>query len=334
VYKQKWQLSLQYELPGGYVVDAAYVGNRGTRIETSRNLAALPNVFLSTQASRDDAWNNYIGANVPNPFYPLLPGTGLAGSNVSRSRLMRPYPHFGQVNTTTNEGYSWYHSAQLNAQKRFSRGYTVLASYTFSKFMAATDFLNAGDAAPTEMISDQDTPHRLTVSAIYELPFGKGRLIGGAVHPVASKIISGWQVQGVYTFQSGIPTGGWGNIIMYGNMTDVRLPSDQQTVERWFNTDAGFEKASGKQLVSNLRTFPSRFGWLRNDNMNNYDLSVLKNTAVAEGRDLQIRGEFLNAFNHPYFDRPNIDVTSANFGRISGTLNYARRIQLSARFVF
>jgi hypothetical protein len=76
-----------------------------------------------------------------------------------------------------------------------------------------------------------------------------------------------------------------------------RLPADQQERERWFNTDAGFEKASGKQYTNHLRTQPLRFGWLRADNLNNIDVSVIKNTEIAESKSVQFRAEFLNAFN-------------------------------------
>lgn len=334
VYNQRWQLGFQRELRGGWVADLAYVGNRGTHIEITRDLNAIPLSALSTSPARDDTRNNYLTANVPNAFYPLLAGTGLASANVARTVLMRAYPQFTSLSTTTNEGYSWYHSLQTGIQKRFSKGYTAAASYTFSKFMQATELLNAADPRPTEVISDQDTPHRLTVSSIYELPFGQGRRFLPKTNAFVSRIISGWQLQGIYTFQSGTPLGNWGNLIMYGNMRDVRLPSDQQKVERWINTDAGFEKATGKQLVSNVRTFPQRFGWLRTDNVNNIDLSAIKNTQIVEGKTLQFRGDFFNAFNHANFAGPNLTPTSASFGQVSAVNNYARRIQLGVKFLF
>lgn len=337
-YMQRWQLGFQYQLPEGFVMEVAYVGNRGTHVETTRNINTLPNKYLSTSPTRDQTTINYLSANLPNPFASLMPttaGSAFRSTNIARSRLLVPYPQFDSVNTSTNEGYTWYHSAQLRLEKRFTRGYTLNTSYTFSKYMQATEFLNGSDPRPTEVISDQDTPHRLSVSGIYELPFGQGRPFGSGVSPVLSKIISGWQVSAIYAYQSGFPLS-WGNIIFTGDVKNIKLPGDQQTVAKWFNTDAGFNKVSAQQLGSNVRTFPLRFGFLRTDNIYNVDLSVIKNTTIYEGISFQYKFEMLNAFNHPYFPAPNTTPTAAAFGVVSAstTNNYARRIQMSFKLIF
>ena len=83
-----------------------------------------------------------------------------------------------------------------------------------------------------------------------------------------------------------------------------------------------------------LRTFPLRFGWLRQHPLNNWDLSVLKNTSITESTNLQIRFEFLNAMNHPNFGAPVNQPTASNFGQITSVQNYSRRVQLTAKFVF
>jgi hypothetical protein len=383
-YMQRWQLGVQRELAGGLIVEAAYVGNRGTHIEVTRNINALPNQYLSTSATRDQAQIDYLSRNVANPFVGLMPanaGTAFRSANIGRSQLLRPYPHFGDINTTTNEGYSWYHSLQTNVQKRFSRGYTFGASYTFSKFMEAIELLNAGDARPTEVVSPADRPHRLTVNGIYEFPFGKGRRLLADTHGFVSRLISGWQVSGIYTFQSGAPIG-FGNVIYNGDVRDIALSGDRQTVGQWFNTagfvalrddsrtgtpvvlvngqpqwvdfndpkknkgltggaviltnPVGFNRDASYQLASNVRTFPLRFGFIRADQINNFDFSFIKNTEIAEGKNLQFRAEFLNAFNHPFFPGPNVTPTQTAFGQIAASTqdNYARRIQLTARFIF
>jgi hypothetical protein len=139
------------------------------------------------------------------------------------------------VTTTTNEGYSWYHALQARIEKRFAKGYTFQAAYTFSKFMQATELLNQDDVDPNEAISDADYPHRFSASSIYELPFGKGRRFLASSNGIASRFVGGWQVQGVYTFQSGAPIG-FGNVAYAGDLQDIRLPGDQQSPEHWFNT--------------------------------------------------------------------------------------------------
>jgi hypothetical protein len=334
---QRWQVGVQRELPGRWVANASYVGNRGSQIQTSRNLNATPNQYLSTSPVRDQARIDYLGANVPNPFFNLMPvtaGSAFRGVNITRERLLRPYPQFDAVNTTTNEGLSWYHAFQAGLDRRFDAGYTIGASYTFSRFTEKVDFLNAADPEPTKAISSQDVPHRLTINGIWELPFGHGRRIGSNVPAAASALIGGWQVQGIYTYQSGFPIG-FGNIIFTGDLDDISLPAGDRKVERWFNTDAGFNRVSAQQLGSNVRTFPLRLDSVRTDTVKNVDLSVIKNTAIA-GKQLQLRFESLNALNHPLFPGPNTSPTAATFGTISASTqqNYARRTQVMVKFLF
>ena len=251
-YNQRWQLSLQRELPGGIVIEASYVGNRGTHIEITRDINAVPNQFLSTLPTRDATRISYLTGSVPNPFSGQgIPGVG-STSTISRQNLMRPFPEFGTINTTTNDGISWYHAGQLRIEKRFSRGYTVQASYTHSKFMQATEYLNPGDPAPTRTISDQDYPNRFALSSIFELPFGKGQRFLADSNGVVNRIVGGWQVQGVYAYQTGAPLT-WGNYIYNGDFRNIAIPSDQQSLGQWFN-NSGFvalRTATGTVVQSN-----------------------------------------------------------------------------------
>jgi hypothetical protein len=334
---QRWQVGIQRELPGRWVLDASYVGNRGSQIQTNRNLNATPLQYLSTSPVRDQARINYLGQNVPNPFFNLLPttaATALRGTNITRERLLRPYPQFDSVNTTTNEGKSWYHALQTGLQRRFSGGYTIGANYTFSRFTEQIDFLNAADPEPTKVVSGQDAPHRLSVSGIVELPFGRGRRFGGDANGAVDAFIGGWQVQGIYTYQSGFPIG-FGNVLFTGNIDDIALPASERSVARWFNTDAGFNRVPGEQLASNVRTFPVRLDSVRTDTVKNVDLSIIKNTMIA-GKNLQFRFESLNALNHPLFPGPITDPLAVGFGTIGASTqqNYARRTQVMLKFIF
>ncbi len=381
-YHQRWELSVQREFKG-WVAEAAYVGNRGTHIETGRNINALPLSYLSTAMLRDDTRNNYLGALLPNPFVGLMPanaGAGFRAATIARSQLLRPFPQFGDINTSTNEGYSWFHSLQTSMNRRFSKGYTLGFNYTWSKFMEAVEFLNAADPTPHETISGSDRPHRFSASGIFEMPFGKGRKWGANVNKALSLGISGWQVSGIYQLQSGAPIG-FGNVFYFGDPKDIALPSGEQSVARWFNTNGfvalrngatvirntagtpvwvsfndpckttynatscagtplanptGFNRDGTFQPASNVRTAPLRLPFLRSDQINNIDLSIIKKTEILENKNLEFRAEFINAFNHVLFPGPTTGVTSAAFGSIvaSNQANYARRVQLSLRFVF
>jgi hypothetical protein len=351
-YMQRWEFGVQRELSHGFVAEASYVGNRGTHIEINQNLNITPQQYLSHSPVRDNTAIAYLSENLPNPFYQLLPAGGiqqLTGTNIGRERLLRPYPQFDTITGTRYDGYSWYHGLQTRFEKRFSKGYSLAANYTFSKFMQATEVLAEDDPRPTEVISDMDFPHRLTLSGIYELPFGPGRQFLGGASPVLAKIVGGWKLSGIYALQSGAPLN-WAmtasgpllipqSILFYGNINNVRLSSDQQTVSQWFNPDAGFERAGTRQLdmTRQLRTFPQRFGFLRSDKGKNLDVSVLKGIRIAEGKEAQFRAEFLNALNHPVFPAPNTaNASNLTFGSIvaSNQANYPRRIQLSLKFVF
>jgi hypothetical protein len=247
--------------------------------------------------------------------------------------LLIAYPHYTALNTTTQQGYSWYHSMQWKAERRFSQGFTVQLSYTFSKFMQATSYLNAGDPMPERVISDMDFPQRLAISGIYELPFGKGRhWLASAPAPVM-RVVEGWQVQGFFMGQSGSPLG-FGNSFFYGDLHAIPLPRNQRTVDRWFNTDAGFERSSSKQPVANLITLSSRFAAVRGDGINQFNLSAIKNTVIYERVKLQFRFEAINALNHPMFTNPNTSPSSSSFGRITSEKGSPRSIMFGLKLLF
>ena len=330
-YAQRWQLSVQRLLPSNVVVEVAYVGNRGTHLETDRDLNAVPNQYLSTSGTRDQNTINRLSGIYANPFYPLLPGTALGSESLTRYQLLKPYPQFGSIMGTTNDGFSWYHSLQMRVERRFADGFTIQASYTFSKFMEATSYLNPGDLYPEKVISAEDFPHRLSISGICELPFGQGKPIFGSAKGLPGILAGGWQLQGVYTWQSGQALG-FGNAIFRGNLKDI--PQDGRNIDRWFNTAAGFETDPSKQLDYNIRTLSSRFGGIRGDSTNQLNASLFKNSTLREGITLQFRAEAINALNHAQFANPVTDPTSQAFGMVQYEKTSTRAVQLGIKLLF
>ena len=341
----RWELGIQHQFKGGVLLDVNYTGNKTIHIDLNPtgnpseiNINALPDQYLCTSKVRDNTCNNYLTGSVTNPFYQLGPAGNTQGtftnSTIARSSLLLPYPQFGNVNTSVNSGYSWYHGLTAVVEKRFHKGFMLSGNYTFSKFMQADELLNPADKAPLRVISDQDSPHRFSISSIAELPFGKNKPLLSNTNPVFSRIVGGWQVSGIFGYQVGFPLA-WGNVLYYGNPADIVLPADKRTVDHWFNT-AGFETASALQLTNNLRTWPLRFSQLRGRNTDNIDLALIKNTRITEGRDIQFRLEALNAFNHAGFPSPQMGPTSATFGRITAAnqAGYPRRLQLSLKYIF
>jgi hypothetical protein len=328
-YSQRWSLGAQRQI-GSFVAEVSYVGNRGTRLPVVRQLNNTPAEYLSTSPFRDQATIDYLGQSFPSPFRGTNP---IFGTNISRGSLLRPYPHFGNISVEEPIGYNWYHSLQFRAEKRFSQGYTFQMAYTWSKLMEAVEFLNATDPMPYEIISGMDRPHRLALSFIYELPFGKGRRLANNAPGAINAIIGGWQLNGILTWQSGAPLG-FGNVIFTGDLKDISLSTGERTADQWFNTEAGFNRVNNQQLGSNIRTFPLRFSGIRGDAQNRWDLSALKNFALTERLRMQFRAECFNALNHTNLNNPNTSPTSSAFGTITGTASQARTFQFALKMEF
>lgn len=332
-YNQRWSFNLQKQLPQHTLLEVAYVGSRGTKLDANRQFNAVPRQYMSTLPVRDQAANNFLTAQVANPFYPMLIGTDIAGRNVARSQLLRPYPQFNGITAADQVGYTWYHSLQVRAQRRLRSGLTLQANYTWSKLMEADSFLNPTDPMPEKVISTLDRPQRLVLNGLYEMPFGRGRKWGSSWRGVSNALAGGWQVSAIYQATSG-PALGFANILFYGDLHDIPLPASQRTPERWFNTDAGFEKQTGAQLVQNIRTFPSLLTGLRGKGTNIWNLSAMKNFQVTEGARFQFRCEWLNALNHSHFGKPNMVPTNTNFGRITATSGFPRQIYFALKLLF
>jgi hypothetical protein len=253
-------------------------------------------------------------------------------NTITREALLKPYPQFGAVNTTTYQGYSWYHSLQIRGARRLSGGLNVNGSFTWAKNMLATGFLNPADPVPYESLSGADRPFRITASVIYQMPFGRrGALLRSAPRWLDGAI-GGWQLSVIYMYQSGIPLA-WGDVIFLGNPEDIA--KGPRTVQRWFNIDAGFTRSSSTRPSYHYRTWPFYLSSLRRDSSNNVDLSINKRWRLNErGTEVQVRGEALNAFNHPQFAAPQMDQFNSAFGQITATANYPRQIQAVFRFSF
>lgn len=333
-YTMQWSLNTQTLLPGQFLVEVGYSASKSVKLRTTREFDGIPLDQLSTSFTRDQAKIDYLTAQVANPFAGLLPGTGLTGTKIARSQLLLPFPQFTSVAMRDYQGYSWYHSLQARAERRFSRGVTIQATYTFSKNMQSTEYLNAADPVPYETISNIDRPHLVTFSGLYELPIGKGKAIGTGFSGLSESLLGGWQLGAIWQFQSGFPIG-FGDAIFTGNLADIPLSGSQRTAERWFNTDAGFERDSRKARQLNVRSFPLRFSGIRTGIHNSWDISLLKDFRIHESHRAEFRAEFYNAFNNATgFMPPNSDPYSSAFGQVTSQWGLPRQIQFGFKYIF
>ncbi|HXG55647.1 MAG TPA: carboxypeptidase-like regulatory domain-containing protein [Vicinamibacterales bacterium] len=312
-YARQFNIGLQQELAGRVVAEMAYVGN------LSRNLAG-PNLSIN-QIAPDR----------------LRPGV---------TQQDRPFPQFSNVSLVLPAiGRSDYHAGTARLEKRFSRGFSFLTTYTYSRFLNDTDE-GGGDVGDVGVYSDfynraadygpsgNDIRHRLTVSGVYELPVGPGKRFLPA-HWLG-QVVGGWSIGLLGTLQSGAPF----SVLTQTNTTNAfsagglradvagnpALPSSERTLDRWFNTDAFTQPAPF--------TFGnSRRGLLRGDGIVNADLSLAKNVALGRARSLQVRVELFNAFNVANFDLPGHTLGAPDFGIVSNAAG-GRTIQLGLRAVF
>lgn len=366
----RWSFGVQRELWGGWVFEGVYVGDHGSDIEITRNINAVPTKFLNTDNSVTQAMalnNSNLSGTVRSPFCNTVSGstctaggalyTG-AGGTISRRTLLTPFPEFGAINTTNNDGTSWYHSFQVSLDKRFAKGYGLNFAYTRSKWLEAVEYLNAGDALPNRAIAAQDIPNRFSMSGFYEFPFGRGKQYLSNVNKWVDVFVGGWQLEGAYVYQSGFPIRFASDAFYLGGK--ISIPKSQQTVARWINTQAFISVVGGNPTCKNaagadvtasscatpsdhLRTLPFYFADVRSDPTNNADLGLAKNIKVREGMRIQLRLEFINAFNHPLLNTGGlsnsqvvVNPASATFGQTSASnqQNYARRAQFMAKFIF
>jgi hypothetical protein len=330
-YSQRWSIGIQRQLPWQILIDASYVGNRSTHLAVTQQINNAPAKYLSTLPVRDQTTINFLTFQTASPFSGL---NSVYTSQISRAGLLAPYPEFGAISVSRSMGYSWYNSLQTRIEKRLSKGATIQAIYTYSKFMQATEFQNATDPRPYRVVSDMDRPNIFTLSALLEIPVGRGRKLGTNMPAVANAVLGGWQFQSTAVRQAGAPLGFGADPLFAGNIKDIPLPKSERSPDRWFNTNAGFNKNSAQQLANNIVAFPIRLSGVRADGQNTWNFSLLKNWKLKERVELQFRAEAYNAMNHPSFDVPNTTPTNSSFGASTAVVSEPRNWQFAMRVKF
>jgi hypothetical protein len=332
-YSDQWMGGVSIEAPANIGFDLAYVGNEVQRLPTT-NGTQINNVPLSEQQKAIERLGgnaSYLSTLVSNPFAGLVnPALALNNPMIARSQLLRPFPQFNNiVERLDNVGWSTYHAFEFVANRRFSRGVQASVNYTWSRLREAVDYLNNGfETTPTEGLASVDRTHHITLTALYELPFGPGRTIGGDTSGATAALISGWQVNVIHEYESGTPTAGPSGILKPG--CDPRLPAGQQTLERWFDTSCFTPTPP-----NDFRTSPLRLDDVRDPAITNTAFSVFK--SLRAGRtSLQFRAEVFNPFNVRIYNGPNTTVTNAaQFGRITPSqINFPRTGQIGVHVTF
>ncbi|HYO80247.1 MAG TPA: TonB-dependent receptor, partial [Bryobacteraceae bacterium] len=349
-YMQQWNFAIQRAVWAGWTAQAAYVGSKGTQLFGGNyNLNQLDPQYFSLGLALQDP--------VPNPFQNQIRTGALSGATISRQQSLLPYPDYLQVTTWAAPNLATsYHALQISVEKRFSTGLSMLINYTKSKLMSECSAIgggNSGDACTGEYrigrfnrrldraIDQDDIASRFVISGVFELPFGKGRRFLSDTPGIVHALLGGWQVNGIGTFQSGVPLAvrGANNFtgINYPDLLrDPTLPSSERTPARWFDTDA-FQNPANFTIGNAPRTLPTT----RGPGLKDVSFSLFKTFQFTERVRLEARGELFNALNTVNYNNPSITFVpdasgrnnSVNFGRITSALD-ARRAQLGLRLTF
>jgi carboxypeptidase family protein/TonB-dependent receptor-like protein len=372
-YSQQWNLTIEHEFTNDFYISTAYVANKGTRLPSrTAALNALDPKYLSMGPQLYDEFQlgdtSLHGVPLPYPGWVEQ----MQGCAPTVGQALLPYPQYCSSLQGLNEnaGNSTYHSFQFKAEKRFSKGFYLLGSYTLSKLLTSSDGVQAdagtwsgalGVISPYERhrnkaLALSDVPQSFVMSLVYQLPLGEGKRLankGGVV----DKIVSGWQVSTVFRATSGVPLFfRSGNCNVPGEFRVQCVPAvipgkdpfaqdkgNYDPNKPLFNPDAfelpdsfNFYFGQGPR-VSNLRGF----------GYHNQDLSLIKNTRISERVNLQFRAELFNAWNWHTFTSPggeggldsgyrvvDTDVSGSTFGYWNGTVSVPRNIQLGIRLLF
>ena len=342
-YNLQWNFSVQRQI-ASMLLEVGYIGSQGTHLADGRghliNQLRPETLELGTELQR----------TVPNPFFGIITNPGpLSKRKVRFGQLLRPYPHFNNMTIfNPSSSSSTYHGLTLKFERRFSKGVAFLTSYTWSKNISDSgatvgpraSHQNSYDRAADRSVIAEDVAHRFIASASAELPFGRGKDIGSDWHPVLDAVLGGWQVNGIVSFQSGLPLalltspnnlnalGGTQrpNSNGFGAALDGRVQDrlDQYLDPSAFSHPGPFQYGNVGRTLSDVRG--PRFS--------NIDLSLFKTFDINERFRLQVRGEFFNTFNSPMFGLPNTMFGNRNFGRVTSQQNDPRQVQLALRLMF
>jgi hypothetical protein len=268
--------------------------------------------------------------------------------------LLLPYPQYTSVTLgNSSTGASRYYAFYFRAERRFSKGLSALASYTWSRsednligqssagasqIVAVTGPQNAYNLNGEWSLSTFDSPNRFSTAITYELPFGKGKTFLRN-NRILDYAVGGWSFNAFAVAQSGYPLNVTqtnnnsviGASVQRPNATGVAPGTSGSAEDRlngWLNP-AAFSSAPAFTFGNT-----SRFLNVRGPQLFNLDFSVFKTFSIKERVKAQFRAEALNATNTPYFSTPNTNISSSTFGVITSQANFPRLLQLGIRATF
>jgi hypothetical protein len=376
-YVHQFSFGFQRQLPWRTTVEATYVGSR-TREEQNRWAGFNePGLDLRNRCDPSKGGSPAIcDEQLPNPFFQVTGFEGTArftSPTLSRYELSRPFPQFGTITMLDrNDGQIWYNSAQFLINKRVSDGLTLTANYTLAKMIeengGGNQLGSTGTVNPTITEVDRfvqrspyesDRKHRVTISGVYHLPFGReGKFLQNA-SPIVNGLVGGWQVAGMWLFNSGRPWGLPQNVFYVKDATiqDVNF-NDPDVIRGVQNCVGQMNNAGQVSLLAysvaagctepNFIIKPNYTGagaQFRDDQIRRppfyqFDMNFSKSTQITSKVRLQLRFEIYNLLNQAIYDERNYENNPSNalFGTIDRRVirqsNFPRYGQLGIKLIF
>jgi hypothetical protein len=368
----QFSAGIQRELPGRISLEVTYAGSRSYDIEGNFGGYNEPSAAFQAQCDVTQGGSRTLCDQLlPNPFY-QVPGfegtTRFTNATLSRFELSRPFPAFGGFSMNQqNLGKMTYDSMQFVANKRWAKGVTINASYTWVPRWTedgANTTTGIGDAYVDNVSLLRNhgpyfsqRKHRLTASGVWELPWFRNQ------RSLAGYLLGGWSIAPMFVFQSGQPWDMPGNLEFAPgvDLKDVALSGKKEgqfiygakpCVAQRNATTGKYDLLSVSTAYGctqpyflvreafQRRTMMFRYDEFRRPSFWQVDMNFAKATRITEHTRFQVRLEAFNLFNSPMYDERNYNgtVTSSDFGRINrnitGQSNFQRFIQLGFRFIF
>lgn len=354
---QRWRLGWQREIGSRTAIDIAYSGSYADRQGISIRQDFLPEQYWSSANYRDTSANDYLTANVTNPFsignfaslqttnpllYQRLQGsTTFTSTTIQRQRLLRAFPQMnGLFYNDQPFGIIKAHSLEIVVTRRYANGLSGHAAFSANR-VTENRTVEEYDRAPTLwQTNNNGRPWRVTGVVVYELPFGPGRPLLHNPGLVAG-IARGWTVSGTYEYQPGalltwnVNINGQNNLFFNGDLTRIAKDNPEIALQpdgtfdptkTWFNIDAGFVRATGDQPAAfQKRAFPFRVEGVRGQSLSMTNMSVARTFNLGRSRSLQFRLDMQNLFNRQHYANPVLDPTSTNFGQVRAVNNTVMR---------
>jgi hypothetical protein len=354
-HQHRWRLEIQRQLTRDMMVSVAYQGSIAKNLPLTVNLNALPEQYWAFASSRNDASSRQVAPlsqNVDNPFFignlsslrtqnpelynQLAQRTLFSQQRISRDRLLRPYPHLsGLFMERSPLGENRHHSMILSFEKRMTKSWTLNTHYEYSRTRDKDWFQNEFDTEPQWRVSNATRPHRWMATTIWELPFGEGKYFFKE-SGIGRAIFGGWQIGAIALIQSGAALEFPNAFFKGSDYREILLDEGQKTPDMWFNNSNSLWARSSNELpiAFYARNFPSRFNWLRAPVRRELDANIQKIFWQTEALKASFRLDVINLLNHQSWGAPNMNPSSAEFGRILSSQILPRNLQYQLRLTF